>query len=98
MDVAGAVLDQETGEMLEYRHLLQRPKYKKDWMYSFGNKIGRLAQGMPGRNEGTSTFYFIPKNDVPDERWKDVTHGTIVPMQRQTRGGRTKQIAPDVGR
>ena len=37
VDLAGAVLDPETGEMLEYRHLIQRPKYKKDWQYSSRN-------------------------------------------------------------
>ena len=39
-DYAGAVLDQDTGELLEYRHLLQRPKYKKARGHSFGNEIG----------------------------------------------------------
>ena len=28
-DYVGAVLDQDTNELLEYRHLIQRPKYKK---------------------------------------------------------------------
>ena len=89
VDLAGAVLDAETGEMLEYRHLIQRPKYKKDWMYSFGNEIGRLAQGMPGRNEGTNTIYFIHKNDVPDDRWKDVTYGRIVCNVRPEKAEKT---------
>ena len=48
-DYAAAVLDHETGEMLEYHHPIGRPKYKKDWGVSFGNEIGRLSQGMPGR-------------------------------------------------
>ena len=48
VDLAAAVLDEETGELLEYRHLIKRPKTKAVWGYSFGNEIGRLAQGMPG--------------------------------------------------
>ena len=24
-------VDEETGELLEYRHLIKNPKYKKDW-------------------------------------------------------------------
>ena len=36
---ANAVLDQETGEMLEYRQLIKRPKYKEDWFFSFGNEL-----------------------------------------------------------
>ena len=36
---AGSVLDGETGILLEYRHLIKRPKYKDEWSYSFGNEI-----------------------------------------------------------
>ena len=81
-DFAAAVLDSETGEMLEYRHLIKRPKYKEAWGYSFGNEIGRLAQGMPGRNTGTDTLFFITPDDIPKERWKDVTSGRIVCNER----------------
>ena len=42
-EFAGAVLDADTGEMLEYRQLIKSPKHRQDWGYSFGNKIGRLA-------------------------------------------------------
>ena len=77
-DFAGSVLDAETGELLEYRHLIKRPKYKDEWGYSFGNEIGRLAQGMPGRNNGTNTLFFIHKSEVPSDRWKDMTYGKIV--------------------
>ena len=76
-DFAGSVLDAETGELLEYRYLIKRPKYKDDWGYSFGNEIGRLAQGMPGRVEGTNTIFFINRDDVPPDRWKDVTYAQI---------------------
>ena len=72
-DYAGAVLDGDTGELLEYRHLITRPKYKQAWGTSFGNEIGRLAQGMPGRVEGTDTMFFVEKNKVPQDRWKDMT-------------------------
>ena len=51
---------------------------KKEWGYSFGNEIGRLAQGMPGRNEGTNTIFFIHKHKVPPDRWRDITNGRIV--------------------
>ena len=78
LDYASAVLDEETGELLEYRHLIKNPKYKKDWGYSFGNEIGRLAQGMPGRTKGTNTLYFIHKHEIPSNRWRDVANGRIV--------------------
>ena len=106
-DFAGAVLDDDTGELLEYRHLIQRPQYKKDWGYSFGNEIGRLAQGMPGRNEGTNTLSFVDKAEIPSERWKDVAHSQIVcnvrPQKeevnrtRLTYGGQNLDVPMDCG-
>jgi len=81
-DFAAAVLDDETGELLEYRHLIKRPKYREAWKHSFGNEIGRLAQGMPGRNTGTDTLFFIHKHEIPPDRWKDVTNGRIVCNER----------------
>ena len=76
--MTAAVLDDKSVELLEYRHLIQRPKNRKDWGYSFGDDIGRLAQGMLGRNTGTNTTYFIHKHEIPADRWKDVTSGRIV--------------------
>jgi hypothetical protein len=58
---AGLVLDAEIGELLKHRHLLKRPQYKDNWGYSFGNKIGQLAQGLPGGNNVTDRLFFIDK-------------------------------------
>ena len=33
---------------------------------------------MEGRVKGTNTIFFIPKEDLPAARWKDVTYGHIV--------------------
>ena len=49
---AGVVIDEDTGEALEYRHLIKHPKYKDVWETSLANEFGRLAQGIrdiPGR-------------------------------------------------
>jgi hypothetical protein len=42
-DFATAVLDDETGDLVEYRHLLRHPKYRDTWSKSFGTEICRLA-------------------------------------------------------
>ena len=76
-DYDNAVLDGDTGKLLEYRHLIARPKYKQAWGASFGNEIGRLAQGMPGRVEGTDTMFFVDKNKVPKDRWKDLRQNSM---------------------
>ena len=58
-----AVLNEETGELMDYRRLIGNPKYRKVWQTSYGNEVGQLAQGMPGRVEGTDTIFFIHKNE-----------------------------------
>ena len=77
-DFASAVINDDTGKLFEYRHLIQRPKYKKDWGFSFGNEIGRLAQGMPDRITGTNTLHFLDRHNIPVDRWKDIANARIV--------------------
>eukprot|EP00956_Cyclotella_meneghiniana_P038365 scaffold152976_cov64-Cyclotella_meneghiniana.AAC.2 len=76
-EIAGAVMDDETGELLEYRQLMKNHKYKRTWGTAFGNEIGQLAQGIPGRVEGTNTFFFIKQDEIPTNRQKDVTYARI---------------------
>jgi hypothetical protein len=38
-DFAYSVLEDETGDLLKYRHSLKHPKYKDVWSQSFGKKI-----------------------------------------------------------
>lgn len=75
---AGAVLDGATGEMLEYRHLIKHPLHKRTWGPSFSKEVGRLAQGIKGVVEGTDTIFFIPYDQIPADRIKDVTYEQIV--------------------
>ncbi len=42
-DFAYAVLDNDTGNLLEYRHLIKHPKYKDTWSNSFEMEIRQLA-------------------------------------------------------
>ena len=66
-DMANTVLDGDSGELLGYRYLVKHPKYKVIWGDSFGNEVGRLAQGMPGRiskEKATNTLFFI-KDSTP---------------------------------
>ena len=63
--IAGAILDASTGELLEYRHLRINPQYRQVWGKSFGNEIGRLAQGMPDQVDGTDTMFLSMKIRYP---------------------------------
>ena len=75
--VAGAIIDDETGNAMEYRALIKNPKYREVWQRSYANELGRLAQGVRDI-KGTDTIRFIHKSDIPYDRWKDVTYGRIV--------------------
>jgi hypothetical protein len=77
-ELINAVLDEDTGELMEYRRLMKNPKYRTLYRDSYAKELGRLAQGMPGLAEGTNIICFIPKRDVPIDRWRDVTYGRIV--------------------
>ena len=90
-EYANAVLDAETGELLEYRHLIKHPKYRQIWGVSYGNEIGRLAQGMPGRVIGTNTIFFIDKSQIPQDRWTDITYGRVVCDIRNRKQKNTEQ-------
>jgi hypothetical protein len=67
-DLAYSVLDDNTGDLLDYRHLTKHPKYKDTWSNSFGKEIRRLATT-------TETIFFINKTDIPQDRKGDVTYG-----------------------
>ncbi len=72
---AFAVLDDDSGDLLEYRHLIKHLKYKDTWSQSFGKEIRRLATT-------TETIFFINKQEIPNERKGDVTYGRIVCVYR----------------
>ena len=72
-EAASAILDEETGKLLEYHHLMKHPKYKDVWMKSFGTEIRRLVTT-------TETIFFRKKSEIPAERRKDITYGRIVCM------------------
>ena len=71
-DLAYAILEQdETGDLLEYCHLMKHPKYKDVWTKSFGTEIRRLTTT-------TETIVFITKDDIPNNRKGDETYARIV--------------------
>ncbi len=75
-DFAYAVLDDDTGNLLEYRHLIKHPKYKDTWSNSFGTKIRQLATT-------TETIFFISKTDISHNCRGDVTYGRIICVYRE---------------
>jgi hypothetical protein len=87
-----AVMDKETGRLLNYQQLLRSRKHKKAWSILAANKFGRLAQGVGGQIKGTNTIKFIHQHEVPADRMKDVTYGQFVCMEcpEKTETNRTR--------
>ena len=71
-------MDEETLDLLEYRHLVKHPNNKKIWGRTFGKEVARLAQGLPGIVEVNNTLNFISKHEIPSDRFKDVIYARIV--------------------
>ncbi len=67
-DFASAVLNNKTGDLLEYRHLLRHPKCRDLWSKSFGTDICWLATT-------TETIAFMSKYMIPHNRRKDIMYG-----------------------
>ena len=61
---AYSVLDNKTGDLLEYCHLMKHPKYKDVWTKSFGTEIW-----CPTTMK--ETIFFIKKDEIPQERKGD---------------------------
>jgi hypothetical protein len=69
-DFENAVLDNNTGDLLEYCHLIKHPKYKDTWSKSFGKEIRCLATV-------TETIFFINKTKIPKDRKSDKMYARI---------------------
>ena len=74
-----AVMDTDTGKILNHRQLMRNPKYKNNWSMSSENEFGQLANRVDGRIKNpTNTIAFTRRNDIPHNRRKDLTYGKFV--------------------
>jgi hypothetical protein len=69
-DYTNAVIDNKTGEIMEYQHLLKDPKHREWWQRSFSKEIWRLATT-------TETIKLLVKTEIPRERRSDITYARI---------------------
>ncbi len=74
-----AVIDADTGKLLNYMQLIRSMKHKRAWSRSSANKFGRLANGIDGTIKNpNNTIEFIYQHEVPKEQKRDVTYGQFV--------------------
>ena len=75
--IAGAVIENDTVEQLDYQDLVKNDKCRDTWIKSLTNELDRLAQGVRDI-KGTDTIFVVLKYAIPKNRIKEVTYGRIV--------------------
>jgi hypothetical protein len=73
--LTNAVIHPVTGKEMEYMALMKDPRLQPLWKRGFGNKCGRLFQGIRDI-PGTNTCFFLKFANVPKDR--QITYGKIV--------------------
>ena len=76
-EMINAVLNKDTGELMEMRQLLRNPKYSDLWGKLYTKELGRIAQGIPG-TKGTDTIVFIKYKEITLKKRRNVTYGRTV--------------------
>eukprot|EP00804_Cyclotella_cryptica_P000948 CCRYP_018392-RA/>CCRYP_018392-RA protein AED:0.39 eAED:0.39 QI:0/0/0/1/0/0.5/2/0/263 len=64
-DFLNAILNEETGELMEYRHLIKDPKYTTIWRKAYGKELGRLAQGIQRKSKAQTQLCSSRKTTYP---------------------------------
>jgi hypothetical protein len=72
---ANALVHPITGKEMEYTALMKDPRLQPLWKRGFGNKVGRLFQGIRDI-PGTDTCFFIKLTNIPKDR--QITYGKMV--------------------
>jgi hypothetical protein len=72
---SNAVVHPVTGKEMEYTALMKDPNLQPLWKRGFGNKVGRLFQGIRDI-PGTDTYLFVELTNIPKDR--KITYGKIV--------------------
>jgi hypothetical protein len=75
--ILNAVLNKDTGELMEMRELLHNLKYSNLWGKSYTKELRHLAQGIPG-TKGTDTIVFIKYDEIPLDQRQNITYGKTV--------------------
>ncbi len=88
----GTIINDNTGDVLEYQPLIKMDKHKHIWAHSVANKLRKLFQGI--RNvTSTDTCFFIPKSHIqltnaPPMAWPLVSplHWQLLYLQQLCQG------------
>jgi hypothetical protein len=88
-----AVIHPITEKEMEYTALMKDPRLQPLWKRGFGNKCGRLFQGIQDIS-GTDTYLFIKLTNTPKDR--KITYGKIVCADRLDYAGDVATSTADI--
>ncbi len=67
LNFIGAIIEDITGDVLEYCHLIKSDTHQPIWQKSFANELGCLFQGIRDI-KGTDTCFLIHRNQMPKHK------------------------------
>ncbi len=73
-----AVLIEDNGKLMEYCALMCHLRYHALYAQSYTKELSCLVQGIPGVVIGTNTIFFINKDKVLANLWRNITYGHVV--------------------
>ena len=97
--MASTVIDEETGRRLEYRHVIEHPEFRDDWLKSGVNEFYRLFQGSKTKTDGTqrikgtNTLFWINREQVPNNKTATYAQGVVNTRPEKEEVNRTRITA-----
>jgi hypothetical protein len=101
---AASVLDENTGDFLEWHQLRNHPTLSATWNTSYANKLGCLCQGIgtspnEGKHvKGTNTLFPIPYDKIPSDRCREITYSKVVCKVQPEKGDDANHTHITIGR
>jgi hypothetical protein len=90
-----AVMDADTGKLLNYRQLMRSPKYRQAWSLSSTNEFGQLANGIEGRIKKLPTQSSLYSNTMCQQNGRKMSRtGNSFAQEDQKRQNQIKQGSP----
>jgi hypothetical protein len=100
---AASVLNENMGNILEWRQLRNHPTLSATWNTSYANELGCLCQGIgTGPNEGkcvkgTNTLFPIPYDKIPSNRCRQIIYSKVVCKVRPEKGDNANRTRITIG-
>jgi hypothetical protein len=100
---AASVLDENTGDFLEWRQLRNHPTLSATWNTSYANKLGHLCRSIgtsPNegkRIKGTKILFPIPYGKILSDRRREIPYSKVICKVRPEKGDDANRTRITIG-